>query len=131
MYGGVSLLTLLIGNPAYMANPLYVDETPLSGVWRWIARSFVPIAAILMPLGFFLSVASQDARTPNPFIYSTYLGGLMLAIGVVVLGIGLLTSRVGRKSTSFGIAIARVSTGVLRLGSMARSRPTRPGMPRK
>lgn len=117
MYGGVTLLAMLIGDPTYMANPLrqnlwraghahagvllvlalvalrYVDETPLRGVWKWIARSFIPIAAILMPLGFFLSVASPEATSPNAFIYSTYAGAAALAIGVLVLGIGLLMPR--------------------------------------
>src|SRR4051794_9247113 len=112
--GGVSILSLLVYDPAYAANPLrqnlwraghahagvllvlslvalrYVDETRLAGFWKWIARSFIPIAAILMPLGFFLSVASPDAKAPNAFIYSTYLGAIVLAIGVLVLGIGLL-----------------------------------------
>ncbi|UCI07925.1 hypothetical protein [Mesorhizobium sp. B1-1-8] len=114
MYGGVTLLSMLINDPSYLANPLrqnlwraghahagvllvlslvalrYVDETPLSGFWKWIARSFIPIAAILMPLGFFLSVASPDAKAPNGFIYSTYLGAIVLAIGVLTLGVGLL-----------------------------------------
>lgn len=114
MYGGVTLLSMLANDPDYMANPLrqnlwraghahagvllilalvalrYVDETPLTGLWKWIARSFIPIAAILMPLGFFLSVADPDATAPNAFIYSTYAGAGLLAIGVIVLGIGLL-----------------------------------------
>jgi hypothetical protein len=114
MYGGVTLLSMLVNDPSYMEKPLrqnlwraghahagvllvlslvalrYVDETPLSGAWKWIARSFIPLAAILMPLGFFLSVASPGALRPNNFIYSTYIGAAMLAVGVVVLGVGLL-----------------------------------------
>src|SRR5262245_50754472 len=114
MYGGASLLMMLMNDPSYMADPLrqnlwraghahagvllvlslvalrYVDEAALSGAWKWIARSFIPFAAILMPFGFFLSVASPDAKSPNAFIYSTYLGVAVLAIGVLVLGIGLV-----------------------------------------
>jgi len=114
MYGGTTLLSMLMNDPSYMANPLrqnfwraghahagvllvlalvalrYVDDTALSSFWKWIARSFIPIAAILMPFGFFLSVASPLAESPNAFIYSTYLGAAVLAIGVLVLGVGLL-----------------------------------------
>ena len=114
MYGGATLLMMLMNDPSYMANPLrqnlwraghahagvllvlslvalrYVDEAALSGAWKWIARSFIPIAAILMPFGFFLFVANPDAKSPNAFIYSTYVGVAVLAIGVLVLGIGLV-----------------------------------------
>ena len=46
-------------------------------------------AAILIPLGFFLSVAFTPDR-PNEWIWSLYAGALMLAISVVVLGVGLI-----------------------------------------
>jgi hypothetical protein len=90
MYGGLTLLMLLIGNsPGYLDNPLrqnlwraghahagvylvlslvmlrYVDEALLSPFWRWIARTGAPIAAILIPAAFFLSVLSPTAREPN------------------------------------------------------------------
>jgi hypothetical protein len=114
MWGGVMLLTMLVGEPAYMANPLrqnlwraghahagvllvlalvllrYVDEAHLSGPMKVVARTFVPLAAILMPLGFFLSVVSPDATAPNGLIALTYLGAAVLATGVVTLGVGLV-----------------------------------------
>ncbi len=114
MYGGVTLLTMLIGDPHYMANPLrqnlwraghahagvllvlslvalrYVDEAQLGEGLKRVARSFIPAAAILMPAGFFLSVISPDADKPNGLIVLTYLGAVVLAIGVFVLGVGLL-----------------------------------------
>src|SRR5215213_8185101 len=31
-----------------------IDATPLDGIWRFIGTSFVPIAALLTPAGFFL-----------------------------------------------------------------------------
>ena len=49
----------------------------------------VPLAAILIPLGFFLSVAFSPDR-PNEWIRSLYAGALVLAISVVVLGVGLI-----------------------------------------
>jgi hypothetical protein len=114
MYGGVTLLTMLIHDPRYMANPLrqnlwraghahagvllvlslvslrWVDEANLSASLRGIARGFIPMAAILMPAGFFLSMISPTADGPNALIALTYVGGVVLAIGVVTLGIGLL-----------------------------------------
>jgi hypothetical protein len=114
-FGGASLLTMIVGDaPGYLDNPVrqalwraghahagvllvlslvllrYVDETSLSGAWLWLARSGVPIAAILMPAGFFLSVVSPDSTEPNLLIGLVPLGGVFLVGGVLALGIGLL-----------------------------------------
>ena len=78
-FGGASLLSMILGQaPGYLDNPLrqdlwraghahagvmlilalvllrYVDETSLRGPWLWLARHGVPLAAVLMPVGFFL-----------------------------------------------------------------------------
>jgi hypothetical protein len=114
-FGGASLLTMIVGDGAgYLDNPVrqdlwraghahagvllvlalvmlrYVDEARLSGLWLWIARHGVPVAAILMPLGFFLSVLSPDATEPTVLIALVPIGGLSLVAGVLTLGIGLL-----------------------------------------
>lgn len=114
MYGGVTLLNMLIRDPAYMANPLrqnlwraghahagvllvlalvalrYVDEANLPERLRVVGRSFIPLVAILMPTGFFLSMVSPSATAPNALIALTDAGAVVLAIGVVTLGVGLL-----------------------------------------
>ncbi len=114
MYGGVSLLYFLYNDPQYMQNPLrqnlfraghahagvllilslvalrYVDEANLSDAWKNVVRRFIPSAAILMPAGFFFSVLEPTAAAPNAFIYLTYVGAVILAIGVLTLGIGLV-----------------------------------------
>src|SRR5215207_1586011 len=114
MFGGVSILSLLIGDPTYMKNPLrqdlwraghahagvwlilalvalrYVDEANLSYSMKWLVRSSVPVAAILVPAAFFLSVLSPNATAPNGFIYLAYVGAVLLAVGVLVLGVGLV-----------------------------------------
>jgi hypothetical protein len=114
MFGGVSILSLLIGDATYMKNPLrqdlwraghahagvwlilalvalrYVDEANLSYAMKWLVRASIPIAAILVPAGFFLSVLSADATAPNGLIYLAYVGALLLALGVLALGIGLV-----------------------------------------
>jgi hypothetical protein len=113
MFGGVSLLSLLINDPSYTENPLrrdlwraghahagdwlilalvalrYVDEANLSNAMRRLVRGAIPIAAILVPAAFFLSVLS-DAKAPNGLIYLAYVGAALLALGVLVLGIGLV-----------------------------------------
>jgi hypothetical protein len=110
VFGGVSLLTLIINVPGYMENPLrqdlwraghahaavllilslvalrYVDETGLTSGWRWVARLAVPVAALLMPIAFFLSVLTPDATEPNAFIYLAYVGAVSLIVGMVTLG---------------------------------------------
>jgi len=68
----------------------YVDEANLPGLLKIIARSFIPLAAILMPAGFFLSMISPAAETVGPLIVLTYAGAVVLALGVVTLRVGLL-----------------------------------------
>ena len=114
MFGGVSLLSLLIGDPTYVKNPLrqdlwraghahagvwlilalvalrYVDEANLSDLLKWVVRGSIPVAAILVPGAFFLSVLSPDATAPNGLINLAYIGAGLLAIGVFILGVGLV-----------------------------------------
>jgi hypothetical protein len=115
MWGGLTILTMLIGrNPGFTNNPLrhdlwraghahagvylvlslvmlrYVDEAALSGFWKWLARTGAPIAAILIPAAFFLSVLSPTATEPNGLMNLAYVGALFLAAGVLTLGVGLI-----------------------------------------
>jgi hypothetical protein len=115
MYGGLTLLSLVTGNaPGYEDNPVrhdlwraghahagvylvlslvmlrYVDEAVLSAFWKWIARTGAPIAAILIPAAFFLSVVSPTATQPNGLINLAYVGALFLAAAVLSLGVGLI-----------------------------------------
>jgi hypothetical protein len=115
MFGGVSLLNFLTqGEAGYVDNPLrqdlfraghahagvylilslvmlrYVDEAVLSSFWKWIARLGAPIAAILIPAAFFLSVASPSARQPNALLNVAYIGAVILAAAVLTLGVGLI-----------------------------------------
>jgi len=47
-----------------------------------------PIAAILIPAAFFLSVVSPSAKEPNGLINLAYIGVLFLAGAVLTLGVG-------------------------------------------
>jgi hypothetical protein len=115
MFGGLTLLSALTKNiPGYNDNPLrhdlwraghahagvylvlslvmllYVDGAMLSPFWKWLARAGAPIAAILIPAAFFLSVVSPAATQPNGLINLAYVGALFLAGGVLSLGVGLI-----------------------------------------
>ena len=71
---------------------ILADAANLPTPLLWVARIGVPAAAILLPLGFFLSMTPVSAREPNGFISFIYLGALSLAVSVLTLGIGLLRS---------------------------------------
>ena len=68
---------------------IFVEHAALGSGFAWFVRVGVPAAAILMPLGFFLSVTFTPDR-PNGWIYSLYTGALVLAASVIVLGVGLI-----------------------------------------
>jgi hypothetical protein len=113
-FGGVFLLKMLRTRDAgYVNNPLrqdlfraghahagvilmlslicqiLVDAIVLPEPLAWFVRLGVPAAAILMPLGFFLSVASPRADRPGGAIQLVYVGAVVLAIAVLILGLGL------------------------------------------
>ena len=114
VFGGTSILSMLIGDPQYAQNELrqdlwraghahagvllvlslvalrYVDEATLPEGMKTLVRHSIPAAAILLPIAFFLSVASPDATEPNALIYLAYVGAVSLAVGLLVLGIGLV-----------------------------------------
>ena len=75
-----------------LLTQLFVDATTLSGAAEWVARSFVPAAALLLPAGFFLSVTRRGSTAPNRMVLLVPIGAGVLAIGLVTLGIGLLTA---------------------------------------
>jgi hypothetical protein len=69
---------------------ILADATDLGGPVGSLARGGVPLAAILMPAGFFFSSAGRDVTRPNRLVALVYAGATVLAAGVVALGIGLL-----------------------------------------
>jgi hypothetical protein len=70
---------------------LYADAAALDGAVGWLARGAVPVAAILMPAGFFFSSMGEGRTAPNRLIWLLWAGAVSLALGVVALGLGLLT----------------------------------------
>jgi hypothetical protein len=67
-----------------------IDQAVLAPGWDWLARTGVPIAAILMPAGFFLSVLGRDPQKPNRAIWLLWLGVLFLTAALITAGIGLI-----------------------------------------
>ena len=49
-----------------------------------------PLAAILLPIAYFLSIVRPDAERPNRLVNLAYLGAISLVVGMLTLGIGLL-----------------------------------------
>jgi hypothetical protein len=118
-YGGYFLLTQLVDRTSgYMQNPLrqnffraghahagvivllalicqfLSDGAALPTPLLWMARIGVPLAAILIPAGFFFSVLSPSAAQPNGFISLIYAGAAVLAASVLTLGVGLLRAAI-------------------------------------
>jgi len=114
-YGGYFLLTSLMNKGSgYMDNPLrqnffraghahagvivilslicqmLADAAVLPTPMLWFVRIGVPLAAILISAGFFFSVLPPTATQASGAVSLIYAGALILAVGVVTLGIGLL-----------------------------------------
>jgi hypothetical protein len=114
-YGGYFLLTSLMNRTSgYMDNPLrqnffraghahagvivilslvcqiLADSAALPNPVLWAVRLGVPVSAILIPAGFFLSMLSPTATQPGSAVSLIYLGAVILALAVVSLGIGLV-----------------------------------------
>jgi len=118
-YGGYFLLTSLMDKTSgYMDNPLrqnffraghahagvivilslvcqiLADAALLPSPLLWTARIAVPLAAILIPAGFFLSLLSPTATQPSSSVGLIYAGAAVLAAGVLLLGVGLIRSAI-------------------------------------
>jgi hypothetical protein len=118
-YGGYFLLTSLIDKTSgYMENPLrqnffraghahagvivilslicqiLADAAALPPSLLWVARIAVPLAAILIPAGFFFSLLPPTATQPGGAVALIYVGALVLAVGVLVLGVGLIRAAI-------------------------------------
>jgi hypothetical protein len=84
-HAGVLVILSLVVQP-------FVDASGLAGIWETAARSGIPVAAVLMSAGFFLSSAGTGRTAPSRLILVLYVGIASLTLGVVSLGVGLLTA---------------------------------------
>lgn len=115
VFGGVSLLTLLLKrSPYFVDSPmrrdmfraghahagvllilslvmlLLSDHARLPPAAMWLARTAAPVSAILVPAAFFLSVVKPGATRPSGLVRLAYAGAVILGLGMATLGIGLL-----------------------------------------
>lgn len=114
-YGGLFLLSSLRDRTSgYMENPLrqnffraghahagvivilslicqvLADDATLPPALLWLARIGIPLAAVLIPAGFFFSMLSPSSTRPSKFVSLIHAGAVVLAVSVVTLGVGLL-----------------------------------------
>jgi len=71
-----------------------LDSADLPLGWDLVARNGVPLAAILMPAGFFLSVLGRDPQKPSRLLALLWIGAASLTAGLVAAGIGLIAAGV-------------------------------------
>jgi hypothetical protein len=62
---------------------ILADSASVSGLQETLARSGVPVAAVLFPAGFFLSSMGKGRTGPNRLIGLLYAGAAILAVSVV------------------------------------------------
>lgn len=67
-----------------------LDQVDPPAALELAARNGVPMAAILMPAGFFLSVTGKDPERPNRLIVLLWLGVGSLTAGLLAAGISLV-----------------------------------------
>jgi hypothetical protein len=116
-YGGYFLLTsLMTKGSGYMDNPLrqnffraghahagvivilslicqmLADAAVLPSSLLCAVRIGVPLAAILISSGFFLSMLPPNATEVGGAVSLIYAGAMILALAVATLGVGLLRS---------------------------------------
>jgi hypothetical protein len=84
-HAGVLVTLSLIG-------VVLADAAGARGAAGWVARLGIPLAAILMSGGFFLSSMGAGRTEPNGLVVVLWLGAASLAAGVLTLGTLLLRS---------------------------------------
>jgi Ni,Fe-hydrogenase I cytochrome b subunit len=114
-YGGYFLLTSLMNRSSgYMDNALrqnffraghahagvivilslicqiLADSAALPSALVWVIRVGMPVSAILISAGFFVSMGPPNRVQPNGLVVLIYAGAILLAICVLALAIGLL-----------------------------------------
>jgi hypothetical protein len=87
-HAGVLVILSLVGI-------LLADAGGVYGRLGLVARLAIPLAAILMSAGFFISSMGQGRTEPNGLIVVLWLGAASLTVGVLSLGIGLLRGGTG------------------------------------
>lgn len=77
---------------------LLTDQAKLSNNLAWFVRLGFPTAALFVSGGFFAGAIGSGVTAPTSGIFLLYAGVTLLAIVLVVLGVGLI--RNGQKAAS-------------------------------
>lgn len=72
---------------------LFIDNIHVSTTTEWCLRIAFPLAAILVSGGFFVSAAGQNLTSPNRSIVILYVGALLLAVSLIILGVALIKAK--------------------------------------
>ncbi len=75
-----------------LACQMLADGAVLPDPLLWFVRIGVPLATILISSGFFFSMLPPTATQASGAVALIYLGAVVLAFSVVILGVGLLRS---------------------------------------
>jgi hypothetical protein len=67
-----------------------VDQANLADGWKQVVRTAFPLAALLLPIAYFLSIVRPEVQRPNRLVNLAYVGAVSLVVGMLTLGIGLL-----------------------------------------
>jgi len=69
-----------------------IDAARLPFALDLVARYGVPVAALLMPAGFFLSVLGKEPQRPNRLMALLWVGAVALTLGLLSAGVGLVVA---------------------------------------
>lgn len=70
-----------------------VDYAGLPKNMEWLVRIGFPLSAILISGGFFGGAIGERISQPTQLIWLLYVGVIILAISLLILGIGLIKNR--------------------------------------
>ncbi|MEL6593485.1 MAG: hypothetical protein AAFQ68_25520 [Bacteroidota bacterium] len=69
---------------------LLSDHSRLGKLPMWIVRLGFPLSSILISGGFFAAATGDQLTEPNDLISILYIGLVLLAVALILLGVGLL-----------------------------------------
>ncbi len=75
-----------------LANLALLDRAALPFWLHLVAGALPPVAAILLPAGFFLSVLGNDPAKPSGLAALIWAGGATIAVGLGLSGIALIVA---------------------------------------
>jgi hypothetical protein len=82
-HAGVLIVVALVGQ-------IYLDQGSLGDGLRWLSRGCLSAAPLLLPGGFFAVGFTMKDGKPGSAIGLIYAGAVVLAVGLILVGVGLL-----------------------------------------